>query len=304
MKLVLANNTAEKFTSFYKELQDHSPGTFDYANYKSLLFFFDADASKTVRVVNLTAGKHLDEYDGVYIGGYLNTYELAAAVALSCDALEIPFVDKELRNAPSLSKLTEYAKLAAAGVSIPRTIAGTKSALLQAGGHIGDEIFPAVLKRADADRGRDNFKVVRREEISELLEGHDDRSLWILQEFVANDGYYRLGFYDDKAAFCIFRSLEDRLDGNTQKAHMYRPKGGANASLVEVVDIPTKIVEESLKAVRAMNRQIAGVDCLYDRHTGKVHILEVNYNPQLATIETFQDVRVQAFLDNLTRDWR
>jgi D-alanine-D-alanine ligase-like ATP-grasp enzyme len=48
-----------------------------------------------------------------------------------------------------------------------------------------------------------------------------------------------------------------------------------------------------------MNRQIASVDCLYDEATGEVFVLEVNYNPQLVTVETFKDVRIKAFLDNL-----
>jgi D-alanine-D-alanine ligase-like ATP-grasp enzyme len=48
-----------------------------------------------------------------------------------------------------------------------------------------------------------------------------------------------------------------------------------------------------------MNRQIGSVDCIYDEASDKTYVLEVNYNPQLVTIETFKEVRVQAFLDNL-----
>ncbi len=48
-----------------------------------------------------------------------------------------------------------------------------------------------------------------------------------------------------------------------------------------------------------MNRQVASVDCLYDQTTQKTYVLEVNYNPQLVTIETYKDVRIQAFLEAL-----
>lgn len=304
MKLILANNQTDTFTSFYQGLQAKSAEPFDYSAYSEMLFLFDTDDEQPLKMVNLATGRQLDEYDGVYINGYLNTYELAATVAISCQALGVPFVNQELQDPPSLSKLTSYAKLAAAGVRLPKTVAGTKAALLRAGEYVGDELFPAILKRADADRGIDNFKVTSREEVAELLAEHDSRSLWILQEFIDNDGFYLVSFYGTKPVFCIFRSLEERPDGNARKAHMFKPKGGGNASLIELSEVPPQIIDECSKAISAMNRQIGSVDCLYNPRDQKTYLLEVNYNPQLVTIETFKDVRVQAFLDNLAQDWK
>jgi D-alanine-D-alanine ligase-like ATP-grasp enzyme len=50
-----------------------------------------------------------------------------------------------------------------------------------------------------------------------------------------------------------------------------------------------------------MNRQIGSVDCLYDPKTERVHVLEVNYNPQLVTIETFRETRIKAFLEGISK---
>lgn len=299
MKLVLANNQSERFVSFYGDLRQHSNELFDYVGYETLLFSFDTDASASIDVHILKTGGSLSDYDGVYLNGYLNTYELAATTATCCQALGITFVNQELADAPSLSKLTAYAKLAAAGVRVPKTVAGSKAALMQAGAYVGKMNFPMVLKRADADRGIDNYKVTKMSEIFELLTAHEQRSLWILQEYVSNDGFYLVSFYNRKPAFSIFRTLEVRPDGNEQKAHMYKPKGGANARLIDIADLPEGLVTTCQRSVDAMNRQIGSVDCLYDPVTKRTYVLEVNYNPQLVTIETFKNVRIAAFLKGI-----
>ncbi len=302
MKLVLANNHTQQFTDFYTQLQHKSGDTFRYGAYVDLLFLLGISEDTAVEVYDVALGAWLHEYDGVYINGYLNTYELAVAVATCCEANGVPFVNQELKGAPSLSKLTGYAKLASAGVPIPPTITGTKSAILRAPAELRDGVqFPAVLKRADADRGIDNYKVKSYAEVQELLESHEATSLWVLQSYIENQGYYLVTFYDSTPAYGIYRSLETRPDGDELKAHMYKPKGGANASLLEVKDIPTAVVKTSQQAIKAMNRQIGSVDCLYDAATGATHILEVNYNPQLVTIETFKDIRRQSFIEGIQK---
>ena len=300
MKLILANNQSDKFLKFYENLNKQSAEPFDYAGYSSLIFSFTSQTRPTLEVINLKSGKNISQYSGVYINGYLNSYELAVAVAITCNKLGIKYANHELESPPSLSKLSMYAKLASKDVPIPSTIAGTKVALINYLNKYKLKFdYPLVLKRADADRGIDNYKVSSNQEVIQLLEPQAERSLWVLQEFIANRGFYLISFYNSKPTFCIFRRLENRPDKDLQKAHMYKPKGGANASLIEIADAPKSLIQVSTEAIKAMNRQIASVDCLYDEQTDEVRVLEVNYNPQLVTIETFKDVRIKAFLDNL-----
>jgi glutathione synthase/RimK-type ligase-like ATP-grasp enzyme len=303
VKLILANNQSDKFREFFASLQAQSDVSFAYSSYETLLFMFDSFATTRVRVSDTQLGKNLDEFDGVYINGYLSTYELATTVATCCDALGIGYANDELHDAPSLSKLSMYAKLAAADVTIPKTFAGAKTAILQAEAEMqaAQLAFPLVLKRADADRGIDNYKVSNFAEIEKLLEEHEARSIWILQEYVDNDGYYLLSYYDSKPAFSIFRSLEARPDGNEQKAHMYKPKGGTNATLVPLDEVPTEVTKQCSRAIEVAHRQIGSVDCIFDQTQNRAYVLEVNYNPQLVTIETFKDVRIKAFLDYLPK---
>lgn len=305
MKLVLANNQSQKFREFYSRLPDYGAAPVDYAGYTNLLFIFDDAAGQKVRAVHFETGRSLDAYEAVYLNSYLNSYELAATTALCCDALGVPFLNTELRNAPSLSKLTMHAKLAAKAVATPYTICGAKRAILravEAENYISDDAFPAVLKRADADRGVDNFKVTNRSELAGHLADHSNSSLWVLQPFVAHDGYHTICVYDGQVQFSIYRKLQERPDGKADKAHMYKPKGGANASLIEAADVPQELTGLAQRAAKAMDRQICSVDCLLDKD-GRAYVLEVNYNPQMVTIETFREVRIKAFVDFLGRDW-
>lgn len=298
MKLVLANNQSEQFVQFHAEIQKDAP-FYDYAGYKSLLFEFNVEAQKnTLIFTNVDSKTVSSDYTGVYLNGYMSTPEIAATVAAVLDANKIAYVNRELKNAPSLSKLTMYAKLVAAGVQIPHTFAGSAYAIRK-GEDLISLSYPAILKRADADRGIDNFKAKSYEEVLELLSTHDEMSLWILQSFIPNDGFYLVSVYNDVPAFGIFRTLEVRPDGNEQKAHMFKPKGGANASLLQIDELADSLVETSVNAARAMNRQIASVDSIYDKVSDKIYILEVNYNPQLVTITTLKEIRAEAFLKTM-----
>jgi hypothetical protein len=301
MKLVLANNQNDRFTAFYRDLQSRSNVPFDYASYRALLFWFDSSSDKRIEVHNVKTDKALTDYDGVYIKSVF-IYELAASTAICCDYLGIKFVDQELHNPPSLSKLTMHAKLAATGVLAPKSFGGSKQAVIASKHRVIEKLtFPAVLKRADADRGIDNFKIENWPEVVNILQSYADKTIWILQEFMPNNGYYRVNFYDRKPVFSIFRKLETRPDSDSRKSHFYKPSGGVNASLVEITNLPPAVLKTCQDGLNAMNRQVAGVDCIYDAATDKAYILEVNYNPQLVTIGSFKDIRQKAFLDSLMK---
>lgn len=300
MKLVLANNQTKKFTEFYQSINELSNDTIHYRGYNNLLFKFGF-LNKPIKLINVLNNRDISDYKAVYINGYLKNPELAYAVAITCQALRVPFINSELNNPPSLTKLTMYLKLAAANVAIPPTIAGTKKAVLH---YLSNttSFFPVVLKKADSERGKYNYYVSSPEVLKELLSEHEKTSLWIAQAMVKNKGFYRLETYNYKPKLCIYRSLEKRPDNNPLKRHIYKPRGGANARLIKLNALPNELKLLAEKSCRALNRQIAGVDCLQDEVTKRFLVLEVNYNPQLVTIETFKNLRINAyvnFLNNL-----
>lgn len=297
MKLVLANNQTEPFVRFHKEVQADEP-LYDYAAYASLLFYFDG---ATCSFTNLDSGRSAGDYTGVYLNGYLRTPELAFTAATVLAHHAVPFVNSELKDAPSLTKLSSYAKLAAAGVSVPKTYAGTAACLVRAAEKelLKDVSYPCILKRADADRGIDNYILHDRQAVFEKLQQGDESSIWLVQDFIPNDGYYVATYYHDELEFGVFRARMERTDNDATKEHMFKPKGGVNATFLGVADVPAAVADESHKAARAMKREIASVDVVCHKESGQPYIMEVNYNPQLVTVSVFRDERIASYLKGI-----
>jgi glutathione synthase/RimK-type ligase-like ATP-grasp enzyme len=297
MKLVLANNQSEKFVKFHDEVQTDER-FYDYSGYDSLLFYFD---ETTCTFTNITTGKSAQEYDGVYLNGYLTTPEVAFSAATVLGAHNVPFVNSELQGAPSLTKLSSYAKLSAAGVRVPMTYAGMATALTKSleSDLLPSLTYPCIVKRADADRGIDNFILKDKIAVLEVLRRGDDRAIWLVQEFIPNDGFYVATYYHDTLEFGVFRAHMERTDKDATKQHMFKPKGGINASFLTPENVPSEVAELSLAAAKAMRREVASVDVVLDRTSGKPYVLEVNYNPQLVTVSVFRDERTKSFLKGI-----
>jgi glutathione synthase/RimK-type ligase-like ATP-grasp enzyme len=297
MKLILANNQSEQFVAFHKEVQANDP-LYDYAGYGSLLFYFD---SSTCTFMNLDSDRRAEEYDGVYLNGYLKTPEIAFSAATVLSKHSVPFVNTELKNAPSLTKLSSYAKLAAVGVPVPATYAGTAAVLTRAAhDNILDAVsYPCILKRADADRGIDNFILNDQAAVLEKLHQGGEDSIWLLQQFIPNAGFFVATYYHDKLEFGVFRAQMERTDKDVTKQHMFKPKGGVNATFLKPEEVPREVADVSYAAARAMKREIASVDVVKDSSTGEPYVLEVNYNPQLVTVSIFRDERIKSFLNGI-----
>lgn len=293
MKLVLSSSQSSKFTDFHSQIQSDEK-VYEYSGYKKLLFII---SDSGVDFVTLNNGLHARDYEAVYLTSYLKNLEPALAAATVLNFLNIRYADKQLQFGVSTTKLTEYTKLAASGVSVPNTYAGYGSTLIHshANGLI-DIKYPAILKRADADRGVDNYKVSSPERAIEILESYDKDYIWVLQQFIPNNGFYRLSYYSGRLSGVVFRSSHERGDGNIEKAHLNKPSGGANAIDVEPSSLPLDLIKEVQLAYRVMRREFAGVDALIDSETGRSYILEVNYNPQLVTLKSSRDIRAEDFL--------
>lgn len=271
---------------------------YEYSGYSSLLFYFD-DATCTF--VNMETKKSAADYDGVYLNGYLHTPELAFTAATVLDAHSVPYVNSELGDAPSLTKLSSYAKLSKAGVSLPKTYGATASGLLKAhkDGLLKNVTFPCIVKRADADRGIDNFILHSWDAVKKKLLESDAGSIWLLQEFIPNDGYYVATYYHNELKFGVYRKHMERTDRDESKRHMFKPKGGVNATYLSADDVPAEVAAESMGAIYAMKREIGSVDVVVHRDTRKAYVLEVNYNPQLVTVSVYKDERIAHFVEGV-----
>ena len=301
-KLILCHNQSMRFNDFFVNIQQGQE-LFDYSGYSDLLFVFDQSAKHKACFLDLDTDKYSYEYGGAYITGYMaeggNCYDLAFAAAFIMDHEGSSVADSELIKAPALSKISEFTKLITAGIPIPKSYGGQKIAIIRA--VVTKRIklsYPIVIKRADAERGRDNYMIFNENEIFDFFQDKDDSSIWVLQTLVPNDGFYRLNCYFGKPAYVIYRSLDDRPpEFERHKAHMYKPAGGINAKLLHMNEVPRDVLALAKRATKVVGRDFAGVDIVVNKNTHKAYVLEANYFPQIVTAESFRETRIKAFLE-------
>ena len=297
MKLILSHNQSMEFNDFFTKIQNGKE-LFDYSGYHDLLFKFDNTLIHSIQFLNLDTNRLSYHYSGAYLTGYLNCPDLAFATATILNFEGIHVIDRELINAPSLSKISEAAKLVSHNILMPKSYAGTKTAVIRAltSNKISLE-FPLIMKLADGTRGSENYTIFDKNEIFDLLDGKEDSSIWILQKYVESTGFYRINCFYGRPAYGIFRSLDDIPEGfERHHSHMYKPAGGSNATFLETKDISRSVRIAASRASRILKRDISGVDIIVDKHSKHTYVLEVNYNPQLVTVESFKDNRICKFL--------
>ena len=134
---------------------------------------------------------------------------------------------------------------------------------------------PAILKSVHGTKGNDNFLVSSASDLTRVLS--DRRSSdFILQNFIRNDGDWRIIVVNFEPKLAIFRSAHG-------KDHRNNTSVGGDAKLVPLEQADPKILELAVAAAKALDIKIAGADILQDRITKAYSVLEVNRTPQLAT---------------------
>ncbi len=137
--------------------------------------------------------------------------------------------------------------------------------------------FPVILKGSGGDRGTRVFKannleelgsLVRELRMSEIKEGRR----YMLQEYIENDGDYRVLVLGDRVLGVMKRSSQSKAE--------FRNNFSAGGK-VEVADLPENIKKMAVEAARVCGLAIAGVDVAFRNFDmSKPVVWEVNKGPQ------------------------
>jgi len=138
--------------------------------------------------------------------------------------------------------------------------------------------FPVILKGSGGDRGTNVFKINNLKELEEKV--RELRKLeveggkrYMLQEFIPNDGDYRILVLGNKVLGAM-----KRISSDFEKEFRNNFSVGGK---VEIVDIPNSIKKVAIKAAKTCGLLVAGVDVVYrDGDVKKPVIWEVNKGPQ------------------------
>ncbi len=194
-------------------------------------------------------------------------------------------------------KAWQMVELTKNNIEVPRTIYGSlwtlyekmslfhSNLLVRRSGHPsltkegrGQINFPVILKGSGGDRGTNVFKINNLEEMEKKV--RELRKLeveggkrYMLQEFIPNDGDYRILVLGNKVLGAM-----KRISGDFEKEFRNNFSVGGK---VEIVDIPKSIKKIAIKAAKTCGLLVAGVDVVYrDGDVKKPVIWEVNKGPQ------------------------
>lgn len=284
-RILILTNTVERFVDFTKKLQKEGFQA-DLASYQDLGFWLDGEQSS---IVNLANEADLKEYQKILV---LTTPEHAknhifSAMACYCHKHHIEMYDDSFTNLGG--KLYAMWKFWEEGVTIPKTAFGPVEFLVQklpAAGGIG------VLKSINGRKGRDNYLVHSGEEIRRIVEENPEVS-FILQNFIPNDGDYRIVVVDYQPKLAIYRSANGKDFRNNTSL-------GGEASLVPLAEMDSKAIDLAVAAARALKIRLAGADVLQNRETGEYSVLEVNRTPQLVS-GSFTDEKFEVLKELLEK---
>jgi glutathione synthase/RimK-type ligase-like ATP-grasp enzyme len=276
--LVLVNSGGPSIRKFYEDLNEEYGSELhaEVTKYRDLAYYLEGDG---LRIVNLQTDEELRNYDFIYFKTSIKNTIFASVIATYARANLVPYADEAAEQfAPTESKLQQLARLIPIGVTMPDTIYMSakhmQARYSELTKRLGD---PFVLKDNGGLKGRDNHLIGSKKELARALEAAEKTGLhMIAQRFIPNRGYYRVVVMGKQAVLVMYRSIDHK------RSHLFSKAHDGPAELVKTQKLPGDVITMCITAADKLGWQIAGVDVLQDRETGKWYCLEVNNSPQLA----------------------
>ncbi len=245
------------------------------------------DISSGPVITDSLTGSDIASYDFVVLRNVGKNPDLGITAAHYLYRKNVPFIDSYLLMRGS-GKLACAMMRTNAGLSTPRTVYA-KAGLL------GDYVeankpfkYPFILKADDGKKGRDNYLVKDSEELKTRL-SESPQVRFIAQEYIENDGDLRVLVLDGKVGLIIRRTA-------AEGSHLNNTSQGGEAEILNTSSISEDVTEDAIKAAEVEGLEVAGVDIIFDKNTGKHYFLEVNRAPQLGT-GSFPDEKISAYAE-------
>lgn len=216
--------------------------------------------------------KHIQDYDVVYFRYWGAQEGHAIAAARICQLLNVPFIDAEVLRRGSQNKITQYANLHESGVPIPKSLIASGDLLLAHYKEYGFS-FPLIMKDKGGTRGEGNYLIHSEEQMKQISADNPDIT-FVMQEFIANVGDYRVVVVGDEVKLVIYRSA-------VEGSHLNNTSQGGSAHIVPNDALPEKVLQDCIRASKFYGRNITGVDIVKSETNGEYYCFEVNRAPQI-----------------------
>jgi ribosomal protein S6--L-glutamate ligase len=224
-------------------------------------------------------GKNITEYDLIYIRKAGNDYSiLANSLALCLEYLRVPFFDSLHGSfGGRANKLTSLLRLWTKGIEVPKSVYICKVDSESEYSNIVNKLgVPFIAKDMTLQRGVGVFLITSVEDLQKLpkITGKNNSSPYVFQQFIEKDHEYRLlvlkdtvGVWEEKIA------SEGEFRNNVAL--------GAKEVFLPINELPKKMHDIAVSAGQALGIEIAGVDVVVEKATGKLYVLEGNRGPGL-----------------------
>ncbi|MBU3957353.1 ATP-grasp domain-containing protein [Patescibacteria group bacterium] len=218
----------------------------------------------------------LSEFDLFFFRAVGEATEWANLLLLYAQKKKIAVVDDYLAAFGPKRRLKSISGvfLAKNGISYPRTsFAANKEVLLAEAEKFK---YPFVLKISKGGRrGAGTLLIKDKEVLARAIKGRIEKTGFLLQEYIPNDGDYRLMVIGYQVLGGFKRQKKE------ERLVLSRSLGPSEA----LKTIPQAVKEEAEKACQALKVEIASVDMVIDKRNGKPVIIEVNEAPQFDVFE-------------------
>ncbi len=222
----------------------------------------------------------LNKMDLVHFKNWLFDNEHASLIAFYLKQNSIAFFNEEVDAGLAWGKISQMCRLAVSGVPVPDTLFVKRDLLREyfADNRIPEPfVFPMIMKADDGAKGEDNHLIKTAEEALQILDEAVDGKEYVIQNFLPNDGDYRILFAGSDLLPLVFIR---KGQGDT---HLNNTSQGGSGTFVDPKTLPADYLVHARNAARSLKREISGVDIIVDKTTNKPYILEVNSTPAFAT---------------------
>ena len=267
---------------------------YEYATYDDLIFAIN---NQECSVKISSTDTDLSDFSVIYFRRFSKDQARGMAAAMYAQNSGVTILDSEIiTRKGSITKLTQYMKLAMRGIPIPDTLCVEQSLLkkLLNSGKITLN-YPCIMKIADATRGDANELVQSQADAIKFIVGHPKGEV-LIQEYIQNDGDYRVWVLGDKIGPVFYRQR------NSSDTHKNNTSQGAALKLIENEAEILPLQHIALQSAKVLNREIAGVDVVQSSlDPSDYRIFEVNRAPQVehTPLEQLKANELSAYLRNI-----
>lgn len=132
-----------------------------------------------------------------------------------------------------------------------------------------------IVKDINGIKGNNNYLLDLR--LTAYSENIQNSSLmYIAQEYIKNDGDYRVLFLDSMTNPVVFKRI------SSSSSHLNNISAGASADTIPLKNVPVSVMTTAKAAAEVANVKLAGVDVVLDE-LGKPYVFEVNETPSIAS---------------------